>query len=472
MKFVKLITPLFLSLILSSSFSKSTYQNYHIVVGFAYETMDCNGLSVETAKGYDFQTASPALSGSALTTEVKSKVARNNGIKESEVIIASGYKPYAVIISYSKKIAGWNCSKKMYAVGFGDSESAAELNASEKKNMDTRVGSYTLVKSIVVKAMAEKSGPAGNPSGGTLASKSVSQQKPDVKESMTNQTTAQSIKNDDAKKQQEMEAERKKAQLAVQQVNQVLEDRVRAQREYDRKVNESAEAFGNLAGTFAAGIMQHQDAKDARELRAMEYKQQNEEKGKVLITQFMPIAEKGDELSIKQVIQGYTLMGEAVAKEDFLFKILQKHNSEVAYTELKSQNENIVSSFKEENKKYKRRALSNFIWSGIVAGGGLYLTDYISKNGITGDFDTDSGIETGTMIATALGGGWLFLTSVFNLSEIGAYKKDSNYKGAVSKLEVLDKWKSSRSRSKVSLSIEPSYSPMFNQPMLGLKLKF
>jgi hypothetical protein len=204
----------------------------------------------------------------------------------------------------------------------------------------------------------------------------------------------------------------------------------------------------------------------------MEYKQQNEEKGKVLITQFMPIAEKGDELSIKQVIQGYTLMGEAVAKEDFLFKILQKHNSEVAYTELKSQNENIVSSFKEENKKYKRRALSNFIWSGIVAGGGLYLTDYISKNGITGDFDTDSGIETGTMIATALGGGWLFLTSVFNLSEIGAYKKDSNYKGAVSKLEVLDKWKSSRSRSKVSLSIEPSYSPMFNQPMLGLKLKF
>ncbi|ANE51520.1 hypothetical protein [Flavisolibacter tropicus] len=118
-------------------------QDYRIAIGFAYSDMACNGLTVKTAIGYEYRTGG---SIGDMTSQVRDEAARQNDVKASDVVIKTGYKPYAVIISYKKKISGWGCEKTMYAAGFGNSYSEAESNAAN--NMEASNASYTVVRKI------------------------------------------------------------------------------------------------------------------------------------------------------------------------------------------------------------------------------------------------------------------------------------------------------------------------------------
>src|SRR6478609_9685251 len=71
-------------------------QDYRIAIGFAYSDMACNGLTVKTAIGYEYRTGGNI---GDMTSQVRDDAARQNAVKASDVVIKTGYKPYAVIIS-------------------------------------------------------------------------------------------------------------------------------------------------------------------------------------------------------------------------------------------------------------------------------------------------------------------------------------------------------------------------------------
>lgn len=125
----------------------SKTNDYRIVVGVAYGNMNCSGLTVKTALGYEYRTAAGG-STSELTAQVRNDAARQNGISAGDVVIKTGYRPHALIISYKKKISGWNCEKTMYAVGFGDTYDDAKNDA--VRNMESSNASYSTVRHISV----------------------------------------------------------------------------------------------------------------------------------------------------------------------------------------------------------------------------------------------------------------------------------------------------------------------------------
>ena len=125
----------------------SKAQDYRIAIGIAYTDMNCSGLTVKTAFGYDYRTARGG-SISELSSQVKSEVVRYKRVSSDDVVMKTGYRSNAIIISYKKKISGWNCEKTMYAVGFGDSYEDAKNDAVE--NMESSNASYTVIKHITV----------------------------------------------------------------------------------------------------------------------------------------------------------------------------------------------------------------------------------------------------------------------------------------------------------------------------------
>ena len=122
-------------------------QDYRIAIGFAYSDMACNGLTVKSAIGFEYKTSKGGSIGD-LTSLVRDEVARENAIKANDVVIKTGNKPYAVIISYKKKVSGWGCEKTMYAAGFGNSFNEAKNNAAS--SMEASNASYTVLREISV----------------------------------------------------------------------------------------------------------------------------------------------------------------------------------------------------------------------------------------------------------------------------------------------------------------------------------
>ena len=127
------------------SFKAGTNAQTTTVVGIAYGSMKCGNLTVQTVKGYEYAT-SQTLSVKDMISAVKSNTANKYGIEEKNVVIKTGYTSHAVIIEYKKAVSGWNCSKTLYAVGFGNSFGEAEQHAS--KIRETKEGSHTVLRQI------------------------------------------------------------------------------------------------------------------------------------------------------------------------------------------------------------------------------------------------------------------------------------------------------------------------------------
>lgn len=127
--------------------TKNKAQDYRIAIGIAYGNMACNGLTVKTALGYEYKTAKGG-SISEMSSQVRADVANGHSINANDVVMKTGYKPYAVIISYKKKISGWGCEKTMYAAGFGNSLDDATNDA--VGNMEARGAAYSVLREITV----------------------------------------------------------------------------------------------------------------------------------------------------------------------------------------------------------------------------------------------------------------------------------------------------------------------------------
>lgn len=112
-----------------------------IVVGIAYVSQPCNGITITSAKGFQY------ISGNSrelkvMMDSVTQRVMRKHEIEKKNVVVKFASMPYAVIIRYEKKISGWNCKKTIYGVGFGNSAEAAEqaaIKAKESKDAHTVV---------------------------------------------------------------------------------------------------------------------------------------------------------------------------------------------------------------------------------------------------------------------------------------------------------------------------------------------
>jgi hypothetical protein len=120
-----------------------------IMIGIGYKQTKCNGdngLSVSEAIDY-FGTANSFSNYGEMKNTIRATLLQFNRINENDIIFSSSSKPYAVVISYAKRISGWNCTIKRMAVGFGNSLAEAEEDAEIKKNNDAnRSVSYRVIK--------------------------------------------------------------------------------------------------------------------------------------------------------------------------------------------------------------------------------------------------------------------------------------------------------------------------------------
>jgi len=124
-------------------------QDYRIAIGFGYVDMPCNGITVKTAKAYQYRTAKGG-SFSAMNSDIKEKIASQLDISESDINVVTSTKQHGVIISYSKRISGYGCTKKMYTYGFGNDYEEAKQDAIYRKNLDDKNSDYGVIQTISV----------------------------------------------------------------------------------------------------------------------------------------------------------------------------------------------------------------------------------------------------------------------------------------------------------------------------------
>ena len=136
------------------SFTNKKNDECLLVVGLATKYTKCTSGGVTNSFsesiGYQYQAkASPdRYDYTQVSSKIKYDLASYYNIPERDVTIKTSSSSVAVIISYEKDIAGWNCSVTKYAVGFGDSEDEAEAEAVNQKKYDYARSSYNVVKTI------------------------------------------------------------------------------------------------------------------------------------------------------------------------------------------------------------------------------------------------------------------------------------------------------------------------------------
>lgn len=126
-----------------TSFTNST--NYRIVIGIGYGDLPCNGLTVSTAKAYQYMYA---IDGniSQMEKRIKDTLLQNRNVNPQKIVFKYGYaSPYAVIIRYNEHVSGWGCDKIIYGAGFGNSPAEAEQDAI--KNKENR-NPHTIIQNI------------------------------------------------------------------------------------------------------------------------------------------------------------------------------------------------------------------------------------------------------------------------------------------------------------------------------------
>lgn len=117
----------------------------YFFVAIASGEQNCNGLTVNQAKGYKSRTASGSFNYKTEYNKIQNEVAEYYNIETSRVTVKTSSQPYVCIVRYDHSIPGWGCTVVRYAVGFGSSESTAETNALNIR--DSKSGSYSVVES-------------------------------------------------------------------------------------------------------------------------------------------------------------------------------------------------------------------------------------------------------------------------------------------------------------------------------------
>ncbi len=141
------LTVVILFLVFMSN-TKAISQEYYIMVGKVYSQQKCGSASFSNALAYDVEKKIGNFNYSEVESTLKKRAARINYVSESDVYTEGARKQFACIITYDKEHAGWGCSTKQYAVGFGNSETDAEENAVLKMKNNYKRVSYFVQRRI------------------------------------------------------------------------------------------------------------------------------------------------------------------------------------------------------------------------------------------------------------------------------------------------------------------------------------
>lgn len=116
-----------------------------MAIGYAYENMSSPCGQFTTAKGYRYETSSSNdITLGNLRQKVTDELANYYSLSKNNVMVFTSTKPYGCVISYRKKISGYDCTKFSYAISFGNSESEARENAIKEMHLYYSGDSYTL----------------------------------------------------------------------------------------------------------------------------------------------------------------------------------------------------------------------------------------------------------------------------------------------------------------------------------------
>lgn len=113
-----------------------------LMVGLAYNQKKCGSASFSEAFSWEYAKNCFGGDHNEMAKRIKTNLYNSYGVDEQNVSIKSSTQPFAVIISYKKEIAGWGCSVKRFAVGFGNSLDAAQQDAMSNKNNDDAGSSW------------------------------------------------------------------------------------------------------------------------------------------------------------------------------------------------------------------------------------------------------------------------------------------------------------------------------------------
>jgi hypothetical protein len=120
-----------------------------MAIGYAYENMSSPCGQFTTAKGYRYETSSSNdITLGNLRQKVTDELANYYSVSKNNVMVWTSTKNYGCVISYRKKISGWDCTKFAYAVSFGNTESEARENALREMRLYYDGSSYTVERII------------------------------------------------------------------------------------------------------------------------------------------------------------------------------------------------------------------------------------------------------------------------------------------------------------------------------------
>lgn len=120
-----------------------------MAIGYIYEKMSGDCGQFNTAKGYRYQYSSNSSSTlGELRQKVTDDLANYYSLSKNNVMVFTSAKPYGCVISYRKKISGYDCTTFSYAISFGDTDSEARQNAIKEMRLYYNGDSYT-VETIV-----------------------------------------------------------------------------------------------------------------------------------------------------------------------------------------------------------------------------------------------------------------------------------------------------------------------------------
>ncbi|MFD2730953.1 hypothetical protein ACFSSE_04485 [Pedobacter alpinus] len=119
-----------------------------LMVGIAYKGKKCDNVTFSEGVGYKFINSCYGGDYTEIQDGIESTLNTWYGVDKSNMSFSSSSKSNGVIISYFKKVSGYACSLKKYAVGYGNNYSEALESAIKSKEITDRESSYRIETSF------------------------------------------------------------------------------------------------------------------------------------------------------------------------------------------------------------------------------------------------------------------------------------------------------------------------------------
>lgn len=144
--FLQIVSILLVLLVIGTKNLKA--QSYFIMVGKIYKSQQCGSASFSNAYAYVYEKRKGTFDYNQVKSSLLNRASNDYSASESDVRVETSRNRFACVIEYYKDIAGWNCSTKQYAVGFGTTANDAESDAVHQMSLYYKEVRYTVVKRI------------------------------------------------------------------------------------------------------------------------------------------------------------------------------------------------------------------------------------------------------------------------------------------------------------------------------------